>query len=85
MEKVTFADPETGEGIEVFVLEETEVGGARYLLVAEDESGDCDAYILREAAACGDDVIYEMVNDDGELAALGKIFAELVDDADIEF
>ena len=32
-----------------------------------------------------DDVVYEMVEDDNELAALGKVFAELIDDADIEY
>ena len=46
---------------------------------------DSEAYILKEIADENDDVVYEMVEDDNELAALGKVFAELIDDADIEY
>ena len=51
----------------------------------EEEDGDSEAYILKEIADENDDVVYEMVEDDNELAALGKVFAELIDDADIEY
>ncbi|MGN0142930.1 MAG: DUF1292 domain-containing protein [Roseburia sp.] len=85
MEKVIFVDPETKEETDFFVVEETQLGGHRYLLVTEEEDGDSDAYILREIADKEDDVIYEMVEDDAELSAIGKIFAELIDDADIEY
>lgn len=85
MEKVTFVDPDTKEEISLFVLEETQVNGMRYLLVTEEEDGDCDAYLLKEVAAEGEEVCYEMVEDDTELAAVGKIFAELVEDTDIEY
>ena len=46
MEKVTFVDPDTKEEISLFVLEETQVNGMRYLLATEEEDGDCDAYLL---------------------------------------
>lgn len=85
MEKVVFIDPETKENIEFFVLEETKVNGMRYLLVTEEEEDDCDAYILKEIAAEEEEVVCEMVEDDDELAAVGKIFAELVEDADIKY
>lgn len=85
MEKVKFIDPDTKEEIEFFVLEETKVNGTRYLFVTEEEEDDCDAYILREVEAGDEDVIYEMVEDDTELAAIGKVFAELIEDADIEY
>lgn len=85
MEKVKFIDPDTREEIEFFVVEETKVNGTRYLFVTEEEEDDCDAYILREAGAADEDVIYEMVEDDTELAAVGKVFAELIEDADIEY
>lgn len=85
MEKVMFIDPETKENVEFFVVEETQVNGMRYLFVTEEEEDDCDAYILKEVAAEADDVVYEMVEDDTELAAVGKIFAELIEDADIEY
>ena len=84
MEKVTFVDPDTKEEISLFVLEETQVNGMRYLLATEEEDGDCDAYLLKEVAAEGEEVCYEMVEDDTELAAVGKIFEELVEDTDIE-
>ena len=85
MEKVTFVDPETKEEIQFFVVEETQINGTRYLFVTEEEDGDCDAYILKEVAAEKEDVFYEMVEDDTELAAVVKIFAELVEDAELRF
>ena len=85
MEKVVFTDPETKENIEFFVVEETQINGIRYLFVTEEEEDDCDAYILKEVATEADEVVYEMVEDDTELSAVGKIFAELIEDADIEY
>ena len=76
MEKVTFVDPQTKESIDFFVVEETQVNGTRYFFVTEEEDGDCDAYILKEVATEDDDVVCEMVDDDTELAAVGKIFSE---------
>ena len=43
MEKIVFDDPETEENTEFFVVEETQLGGVRYLLVTEEEEGDCEA------------------------------------------
>ena len=85
MEKVVFTDPETKENIEFFVVEETQINGKKYLLVTEEEDGDSDAYILEELANDNDEVVYGMVEDDAQLAALGKVFAELIDDADIAY
>ena len=85
MEKVIFVDPETNEEIEFFVIEQTQLNGTKYLLVAEDDEEDSPAYILEELANDNDDVVYGMVEDDAELAALGKVFAELIDDADISY
>ena len=85
MEKVIFTDPETGEAIEFYVLEETQINGSRFLFVTEEEDGDSDAYILKEVADENEEIIYEMVEDEKELAALGKVFAELIEDADIEY
>ena len=71
MEKVVFVDPETKENIEFFVVEETMINGKKY--------------ILEELANDNDDIVYGMVEDDAQLAALGKVFAELIDDADIAY
>lgn len=85
MEKVLFTDPETNEEAEFYVLEQTTIRGEDYLLVTVDEEGDSDAFILRKVSKEDvQDVIYEMVEDDGELEAVAKVFAELVEDTDIE-
>lgn len=86
MEKVNFTDPDTKESIEFYVLEQTTIRGMNYLLVTVDEEGDSDAFVLREVTNEDDqNTIYEMVSDDKELEAIAKVFAELMDDVDIEF
>ena len=40
MEKVIFTDPELNEEIEFFVIEQTQINGIKYLLVAEDDAED---------------------------------------------
>ena len=86
MEKVNFTDPDTNESAEFYVLEQTTIRGNNYLLVTVDEEGDSDAFILKETQNEDDhNTIYEMVEDDKELEALAKIFAELMEDVDIEF
>ena len=56
MEKVFFQSPEGGEGIEFFVLEQTRINGADYLLVAEEEEGDCEALILKDVSQAKDSI-----------------------------
>ncbi len=85
MEKITFVNPDTLEEDEFFVVEETKVNGTKYLFVTEKEDGDCDAYILKEVEQGEDELIYEMVEEDTELSAVGRIFAELIEDADVKY
>lgn len=85
MDKVKFIDPGTKEEAEFYVEEETQVNGTRYLLVTEEEDGDCEAYLLKEVESGQEEAVYEMVEDDMELSAVGKVFAELIEDADIEY
>ena len=81
MEKVLFIDPQTNEEVEFAIEEETELNGAKYLLVSDGtEEGDSDAYILKEIRTEDEEVLYEMVADDVEFAALAKVFAELTDE-----
>ena len=85
MDKIEFS-LENGEKTEFYVLEQTTIRGINYLLVTVDEEGDSDAFILKETQNEDDhNTIYEMVEDDKELEALAKIFAELMEDVDIEF
>lgn len=72
MEKVKFVDPDTGEALAFFVVEETKVGGTHYLLATEEEDGDCDAYILKEVETKDEESVYVLVEDDTELSAIGK-------------
>ena len=84
MEKVVFQSPEDGETIEFFVIEQTRINGMDYLLVAEEEDGDCDAFILKDVSQETDkDAMYEMVESEEELEYMSRIFAEILEDVDI--
>ena len=84
MEKIIFTDPENQEDLELYLLEQTSINGTTYLLAAEEEEEDSVAYILKEVQTEDEDVIYAMVEDDVELNAISKVFAEMLDDVDIE-
>ena len=76
-----------GEEIIFSVIEQTKVNGCNYLLVTDGdvEDEEADAYILKDVAnEASEESIYEMVEDDNELEAVGKVFSELLDDFDIE-
>ena len=85
MEKLDLVD-ENGDKVDFYVLEETRINGIIYLLVSESDGEDeeTDAYILKDVseAAC-EEAVYEFVEDDSELEAVGKVFSELMDD-DVE-
>lgn len=85
MEQIILSSDD-GEELLVYVIEETQLSGTKYLLVAEDEEGDSDAYILKEISEDDSDAVYEMVDDDVEFSAVAKLFEELVgDEADFKF
>lgn len=86
MEKVQFVDPDTEQNVDFYVLEQTTIGGNNYLLVTVDEEGDSDAFILKELSGDDSQTTYEMVENEKELEAIAKIFAELMDDeVDFQF
>ena len=81
MEKIKFTDPQTEEVVEFAVEEETQLNGIKYLLVSDgNETGDSEAYILKEVKTQDEEVLYEMVEDDVEFSAIAKVFAELADE-----
>ncbi|MCD8015051.1 MAG: DUF1292 domain-containing protein [Lachnospiraceae bacterium] len=87
MNKIEFCPVEGGETVWFSVLEETRINGISYLLVTEteDEEEDAEVYILKDTSKDGEaDALYEFVEDDGELTAVSKIFAELLEDVDLE-
>jgi len=77
-------ETEDGEKVSLFVLEQTMLSGVNYLLVADSEEDEADAYIMREVTENENESIYEMVEDDAELEALSKVFSELLDDVELE-
>lgn len=81
MEKVVFVDQKTGEEITFAVEEETQVNGIKYLLVSDGtKEEESEAYILKEIRTEEEEILYEMVEEDVEFAALAKVFAELCDE-----
>ncbi len=78
---IIFTDPETGEEVSFFVEDETTLNGVKYLLVSEEtDEEEYNAYILKEMQVGEDEILYQMVDDDTEFAALAKVFSELADE-----
>ena len=87
MEKIIFTMEDTKEKVEFFIMEQTRVSGVDYLLVTdtEDEEEDGTCYILKDLSASEDaEALYEIVDDDEELAYVSRIFEELLEDVTIE-
>ncbi len=84
MEKITFTFEDTNETVDFFVLEQTKLNGATYLLVADNESDDAECLILKETESGNEqDNLYDIVEDNNELTAVSKVFEELLEDVDI--
>ena len=84
MEKVTL-NGENGDTLAFFVVETTRLAGVDYLLVTDAEQGDGECFILRDVGEEGEEAVYEAVTDDALLDYLASVFAEQLDDVDIEF
>lgn len=67
-----------------FVLEQTVVSGNTYLLVADSQDDDAECLILKETSSGEDDVNFEIIEDEKELAAVSNVFEQLLDDTTIE-
>lgn len=85
---ITFEDDEE---VEFCVLEQTQLMGKNYYLVApledmekDEEEGEC--FILRENVdeADAEFGMYEFVDDEDELNVVFPIFEELLDESDTE-
>lgn len=81
-ECITF-ETEEGEQVSFFVVEETVLAGDSYLLVADSEEDEAEAYIMRRVKDEENQWVYEMVEDEEILEALSKVFAELLDDVEL--
>ncbi len=84
MEKVIFQSPQNGETLEFYVVEQTTIAGINYLLVTEEEQGDCDAFILKEVSKNHQiEATYEVIESEEELESISRVFAELLEDVDL--
>ena len=85
MEKIKFAFGDGNGEDEFFVLEQTMINGATYILVTDSEEDDAECLILKETGVEEQtDKMYEIVEDDTELLAVSKVFEELLEDVSIE-
>lgn len=83
--KIEFCPEGESETVGFFVVEETRINGVSYLLVTETEDEEADAYILKDLSKDGEtEASYVFVEEGNELEAVSKIFAELLEDVDIE-
>lgn len=74
---------EDGDQVELYVLEETEISGRHYLLLAEDPENDSEGYLFREERDTEDregEAVYTPVTDAAEFDAVLKVFEELMED-----
>ena len=87
MEKLTFVT-EDQESVDFYIIEESRVNGINYLLVTEsedEEDEEAEAYILKDTSKAEDtEAVYEFVESEEELDAVSRIFAELLEDMDLE-
>ena len=85
MEKIKFAFGDGNGEDEFFVVEQTKINGATYILVTDSEEDDAECLILKETGVEEQtDKMYEIVEDDTELLAVSKVFEELLEDVSIE-
>ena len=84
-EKMIYFTEEDGSRTGFYVLEETKIGGKNYLLVTDSEDDEeADAWIMQEISSEeSGETVYEMVEDEEELAYLGKIFEQLLEDVEV--
>ena len=86
MEEKVILTGDSGDVWELYVLESTRIAGVDYLLATDAEIGDGDCYILKDVSGSGDaEAVYVPVEDDEELDNLLSVFAELLDDVDLEY
>ena len=85
MQSINFITDE-GEEIPFYIIEQTTLAGQDFLLVTDSDTDEDEAevYIMQEISDQDDQTVYEFVEDEAQLEALSKVFAELLDDVDIQ-
>lgn len=73
-----------GEEVVFQVIEQTRLGGVNYLLVSTADQDEEEALILKDISKDTDtEAIYDIVDDDAELAFVSEIFKEILDDIEL--
>ena len=84
MEKIKFCFDESGDSVEFFVLEQTKINGASYILVTDSQEDDAECLILKEGESQdAKESVYEIVEDDKELDMISDIFNALLDGLEV--
>ena len=85
MQSINFITDE-GEEIPFYIIEQTTLEGKDFLLVTDSDTDEDEAevYIMQEISDQEDQTVYEFVEDEAQLEALSKVFAELLGDVDIQ-
>ena len=82
--KIILIDNEGNEE-EFYIEEQTRLYGKNYILVSTAQEGDAEALILKDISEdSNEEAAYVPVDDEGELAAVMKIFEEMLEDIDIQ-
>lgn len=82
LEKITF-NPDGENPVEFYVLEQTRINGADYILVTDFEEGDGEALILKDISRDGEEEsVFTIVSDDDELAAVAGVFENMLEDVE---
>ena len=83
METVKFKTDD-GQELEFYIEEQTRLNGTNYLLVADSEEEEANAFILKDISKdTAEEAEYVFVEDENELDALLRVFEEMMDDTDI--
>ena len=85
MQSINFITDEW-EHLPFYIIEQTTLAGKDFLLVTDSDTDEDEAevYIMQEISDQDDQTVYEFVEDETQLEALSKVFAELLDDVDIQ-
>lgn len=87
METIKFIFEETNEEVDFAVIGSIEHNEDVYLMVVDEielENDDMTAYILKAKEIEGEDVIYEIVDDEDELEEIAVLFEDLLDNYEID-
>ena len=86
MDRISFFDEETNEEVVFCVLSMVSYEEENFILVVEEAEIDLEeanAYVMREIEVSGDDVTYEIVEDDVILDVVYPMLEENIEDEDL--